>query len=262
MARSLSALMITAVLLIGCNKAKEVADAAAISKDLDKRGTTDLLKEAAEDSYDPPADGKLTEAQVQMYLKVREHEKKIAAVAKQELKQHAQKAEKAGEKSLAGMMEGFKAIGSAADFATADIRAAKDLKFNSQEYLWVKGQILAASSAAMAQQVNETMTASFDAAYAQAKKAYDEAKDEQTKKMYAEMLAGYEKSKQEMKTAQSEEDPAIAYNRQLLSKYENTLNALTQELSKYEDEKGSVEKAMQENEQQMEKAKADASKGQ
>ena len=138
MARSLSALMITALLLIGCNKAKEAADAAAIAKDLDKRGTTDLLKEAAEDSYDPPADGKLTDAQIQMYLKVREHEKKIAEVAKKELKEHAHQAEKAGEKSLAGMMEGFKAIGSAADFATADIRAAKDLKFNSQEYLWVK----------------------------------------------------------------------------------------------------------------------------
>jgi hypothetical protein len=47
------------------------------------------------------------------------------------------------------MMEGFKTMGSAADMLTADIRAAKDLGYNTQEYLWVKSQVLAASSAAM-----------------------------------------------------------------------------------------------------------------
>jgi len=72
------------------------------------------------------ADGKLTDAQVQMYLKVRDHEKAIAKVAKQELQQHADAAKKEGEKSLAGMMEGFKSLGSAADFMTADIRAAAE----------------------------------------------------------------------------------------------------------------------------------------
>jgi len=175
MRRTAAVLLVLSVALAGC-KAKEVADKAAISKDLEKRGTTDLMKEVADDKYTPPEDGRLTEAQVQMYLKVREHEKKIAEVAKAELKQHAAEAEKKGDKSLGGMMDSFKALGSAADFLTADIRAAKDLGYNSQEYLWVKGQILAASTAQMAQKFNTTMTANMEKAYADAKKAHDEAK--------------------------------------------------------------------------------------
>lgn len=234
--------------LVGC-KAKELADKAAISKDLEKRGTTDLMKEVANDTYDPPQDGRLTEAQVQMYLKVREHEKKIAQVAKAELEKHSQEAEKKGEKSLGGFMEGMKALGSAADFLTADIRAAKDLGFNTQEYLWVKQQILAASTAQMAEQFGNAMAANFDKAYAEAKKAHDEAADEQTKKLYADVLAGYDKSKQEM-TQQQNEDPAVAYNKQLLSKYENALNAFAHELSKYEDKPGQAQKAVDEVQEQ------------
>jgi hypothetical protein len=207
------------------------------------------MKEVAEDEYTAPADGRLTEAQVQMYLKVREHEKKIAEVAKAELKEHAEKAEKKGNKSIGGFMEGMKALGSAADFMTADIRAAKDLGFNTQEYLWVKQQILAASTAQMAEQFSSAMAQNFDKAYAEAKKAHDEAADEQTKKVYADVLAGYEKSKQEM-TAQAEVDPAVAHNKQLLSKYENALNAFAHELSKYEDKPGDVQKAVEEVQEQ------------
>ena len=109
MRRTLSVLVCLTVLLGGC-KAKEALDAAGISKDLEKKGTTDLMKEVADDTYEAPEDGKLTDAQMQMYLKVREEEKKIARVAKEEAKQHADKAKASGEKSIAGMMEGFKTL--------------------------------------------------------------------------------------------------------------------------------------------------------
>ena len=246
-------LLCLALVLGGC-KAKELADKADISKDLASKGTTDLMKEVAEDEYTAPEDGRLTDKQVEMYLKVREHEKKIAQVAKAEMKQHADKAKESGEKSLGGLVQGLQALGSAADFMTADIRAAKDLGYNTQEYLWVKGQIMAASTAAMAEKFNEAMTANFDKAYQDAKKAYEEAKDEQTKKLYADVMAGYDKSKQEM-TSQQEADPAAAYNRQLLSKYENALNAFAHEMSKYEEKPGDVQKSVQEFEQKVEEAK-------
>jgi hypothetical protein len=240
MKRSLIAVLCLTTVLAGC-KAKELAEKAAISNDLQKRGTTDLMKQIADDKYTPPADGRLTDGQIQMYLKVREDEKQIAQVARD-------------EKSIGSLVEGFKAMGSAADLFTADIRAAKDLGYNTQEYLWVKGQILAASTAAMAQKFNETMTANFDKAYGEAKKAYDEAKDETTKKLYADMLAGYDKSRQEMKN-QASEDPAAAYNRQLLKKYENELNAFANELEKYADKPEDVKKSMEELQKQMESAK-------
>ncbi len=255
MRRSVVVLFCLSLALVGC-KAKELADKASISKDLKEKGTTDLMQEVANDQYDPPQDGRLTDGQVQMYLKVREHEKKIAQVAKEEMKKHAEEAKKDGEKSISGMMEGFKALGSAADFVTADIRAAKDLGYNTQEYLWVKQQILAASTSVMAEKFSETMTANVDKAYAEAKKAYDEAPDEATKKIYADVLAGYDKSRQEMQQAQTDVDPALKYNRQLLTKYENALNAYAHELSKYEDKPGEVQKSMEQWSQQMDKAKS------
>ncbi|HEV7765716.1 MAG TPA: hypothetical protein VGQ76_11990 [Thermoanaerobaculia bacterium] len=253
MRRTATLVLCLSLALVGC-KAKELADKAAISKDLDKRGTLDLAKEVANDSYTPPQDGRLSEAQIAMYLKVREHEKQIAQVAKDEMKAHAQAAEK-NEKSIAGMMDSFKALGSAADFMTADIRAAKDLGYNSQEYLWVKTQILAASTSVMAEKFNATISANFDKAYAEAKKAYDESKDETTKKLYADMLAGYDKSKQDMQQNQSE-DPALTFNRQMLEKHKEALNAYVHELSKWGDEKGGeVQKSLDEMQKKLEEAK-------
>ena len=248
MRRTLPLMLCLSLALVGC-KAKELADKASISKDLKERGTTDLMKEVANDEYTPPADGRLTDAQVQMSLPVREHEKKIAEVAKTEMKKHAEEAKKDGEKSISGMMDSFKALGSAADLFTADIRAAKDLGYNTQEYLWVKQQILTASTAQMAEDFGNAMKQNFDKAYADAKKAHDEATDDQTKKLYADVLAGYEKSKQEM-AAQTTQDPSAAYNKQLLSKYENALNAFAHELSKYEDQPGQAQKAVQEIQKQ------------
>jgi hypothetical protein len=265
MSRTLPAVLCLSIALLGC-KAKEMFDKADISKDLKSRGTTDLMKQAAEDSYDAPSDGKLTEAQVRMYLKVREHEKKIAQVAKEELKQHSEKADKAGEKSLSGMMAGFKALGSVADVLTADIRAAKDLGYNSQEYLWVKGQILEVSGAAMAEKMGEAMSAGLDSAYAQAKKALADSKDETTKQMYAEMVKGYEQQLADMKKQaqeQLEQNPALAHNRQLVSKFGSELNAIADEFAKFSDKpEADTKKAVADWEKEVQKAKADAQKNQ
>jgi len=253
----LSTVCLTAIVLSGCN-AKEALDKASIAKDLHNRGTMDLLKQTANDKYAAPADGKLTDAQVQMYLKVREHEKDIAKVAKAEIAEHSKKATEAGDKSFSGMIEGFKGLGSVGDLVTADIRAAKDLGYNTQEYLWVKGQILAVSAAAMGEKMGQAMNASLDASQQQMKKAYEEATDEQTKKVYADMLATYEKSKQEMAAEKQKEDPALAYNKQLVSKYEDALNAFTNEMAKYEIKDGEAKQSMDKFQKDLDKSIADA----
>jgi hypothetical protein len=254
MRRFLPALLILSVAFPGC-KAKEAFDKASAARDLEKRGTADVLKEASKDKYTSPSDGKLTDAQVQMYLKVREHEKVIAQAAREKLQKQGEEVKKAGgEKSITGMVEGFKAMNTVGEFLTADIRAAKDLGYNTAEYQWVKGQILTASTSAIGEQMSKAMNAQMDAGYQQMKKAYDEAKDEQTKKAYADALANYDKSRQEMQQQKTKEDPAIAYNRQLLSKYENALNAYTTELSKYEDKPGEAQKNMDQWQKDMAKA--------
>jgi hypothetical protein len=251
MRRMLPAVLCLSVVFAGC-KAKEVIDQAKIASDLNKTGSTyKLMKDVSNDKYTPPADGKLTDWQVQMYLKVREHEKDIAKVAKQQFQQHADAAKKAGDKSIGGMIEGFKGLGSVADLATSDIRAAKDLGYNTQEYLWIKGQILAVSTTAVMQKIGDAASAQMDASYQQMKKAYDEAKDDQTKKMYKGMLDAFEKQKQDSAAGQQKENPALAYNRQLLSKYENVLNAYTSEMGKYEDKDGDAKKSMDQFQKEM-----------
>src|SRR5450759_1430296 len=91
------------VALAGC-RAKELAEKVGISRELARNGsTTDLMKQVADDKYTAP--------------------------------------KKAGDKSLAGLVEGFKTMGSVADLVTADIRAARDLGYNTHGYMWVKGQI-------------------------------------------------------------------------------------------------------------------------
>jgi hypothetical protein len=252
------AILALSVLVFGC-KVKELADKARIAKDLDKRGTVDLMKQVADDKYDPPKDGKLTEAQVQTYLKVREHEKDIAKAALQKANEHA-KAADASKHSLSGVMEGFKTMSAAAEFATADIRAARDLGVNTQEYLWVKGQIMAASAAAFTESMTTAISTQIDASRAQMQKAYDEAKDEQTKQMYKQMLDGYEKSAKESKQATEAVDPAVAYNRQILKKYDTELAAFTTELSKYEAKDGDAKKSIDELQQKMNQAAEDAKK--
>lgn len=233
-----------------------------ISKTLDERGTTDVLKKAADDKYDPPADGRLTDAQVQMYLKVREREKDIARVARQEAQTHAKKAEAAGEKSLGGMMEAFKTLGSVADLATADIRAAQELGLNSAEYTWVKTTILAVSTAEMSEKMIVATSSAVDSSYAQLKKQYDETTDETTKKALGEMLAQYEESKSDIDEQKGdiEKDAAHEYNKQLVSKYAGTLDALTIELAKYYDSDDEAKKQMADYEKAMESAGAASTK--
>jgi len=233
-------------------------DKASVAQDLQKRGTTDLMKEIANDKYDAPKDGHLTDGQIQMYLKVREHEKVIAQVAKAEAQKHADAAKAAGDKSIGGMIEGFKTMGAAAQMFTADLRAAKDLHYNTAEYQWVKGQILAASTTAYAEKMGQALNASMDASYQQMKKQYDEAKDAQTKQALKPMLDSFEQQRAETAKQQQQVDPAVTYNRQLLSKYENALNAFAQELSKYEDKPGEAKKSVDEFQKSVDKAVQDA----
>lgn len=208
-----------------------------VSETLKDKGTTEVLKKAADDRYVPPADGRLTDAQLQMYLKVRERETSIAKVAREEAQAHAKKADAAGEKSIGGMMEAFKTMGSVADLATADIRAAQELGYNTAEYQWVKATILGVSTADVSQKLANASSAMMDASYAEMKKQYDAATDPAAKKMLGDALAQYDKSKAEMakQVEGQQKDPAYEYNKQLISKYEGTINAFATEIAKYSD---------------------------
>jgi hypothetical protein len=252
MRRMTPAVLVFSLVLFGC-PFKEVAEKAKIARDLKKSGTIDLMKDVANDKYDPPKDGKLTEAQVQMYLKVRTHEKDIAKVAKEQMDQHSKAADQA-KHSLSGVFESIQTMQSAGQFFTADIRAAKDLGYNTQEYLWVKGQIMAASVTALAEGFNNAMANQQNQVYQQMKKSYDEAKDEQSKEMYKKMLDEYDRTAKEGKEATAHVDPAVAYNRELLRKYDTELAAFANEMSKYEEKDGQAKASVDELQKKLDEA--------
>jgi chromosome segregation ATPase len=104
--------------------------------------------------------------------------------------------------------------------------------------------------------------AAMDQMYTNTKKAYDEAKDDTTKQMLKAQLDEFDKTRAQNKIDQPKEEPAVAYNRQLLSKYENALNAFANEMAKYEDKPGEAQKSVDEFQKNMDKAAQDAKKGQ
>jgi hypothetical protein len=220
MRRVLSVVFTLALVLAGC-RAKE-----AFNKRASQNFSKDLEKGVANARYDPPKDGKLTDAQVRMYLKVRGHTKDFERRALKEAQGRSAAIEEARPKrGIFGIIYGIKAyktFGTLNYLFRADTLAAKDLGVKTEEYDWVKAQIVAASTAASGE---------IDASYTRVKKSYDEATNNQTRMMYGQEMFSYERTlKAAAQTPQ--DDPAVAYNRQLLSKYENELNAISAEAGK------------------------------
>jgi hypothetical protein len=75
------------------------------------------------------------------------------------------------------------------------------------------------------------------------------------------MLDNYDKQRAEMKqNAASSVTPALAYNQQLIAKYDGALNALATEMSKWEEKPGDAQKSMDEFAKGIDKAVSDAKK--
>jgi len=222
-------LSIATLAIVGCGKEtpSDIAD------NLKNKDAMDVVKQASDDEYEPPEDGKLTEAQVEMYLKVREKEVEIAKVARQQLEEQSKKVKEKGENSIGGLMEAYKGMGSAADFLTADIRAAQELGYNTAEYMWVKGQVIKASTAEYAEKAQAQLNTLADQAYDNLKKQYDEATDETTKETLRKMLDEMEKNRGEISAENMGVEDADRYNRDLLAKYEEPLKALAVEATKW-----------------------------
>ncbi len=125
----------------GCQRAD---DRAAIVDRLRSKGTADVVREAATARYVAPAAGRLTEAQVRMFLEVRERECGIREAAALAAQRRREAAAVADEPALA---------------AAADLRAAQELRVNPKEYGWVRDRVLEAEGAATAQALYQKMTA-------------------------------------------------------------------------------------------------------
>lgn len=94
-------------------------DQASIRERLNEKDAMKVVEEAARARFAPPADGRLNEEQVRMYLEVREREEKIR-----------------------------QASGSVgAEASAAGLRAAQELGRNPKEYQWIGERVLEARTA-------------------------------------------------------------------------------------------------------------------
>jgi len=245
-----------ALFLFGCGIKKRLTEA-VVSKDVSHRSAIAVLDSAKDDKYTPPADGRLTDAQVQMYLKIRDREHVIAQVAAKDLQDRAKKSE-GKTNSLSDIVGAF---GSVADLSLSGVRAAKELGYNSEEYGWVKSQVLEASGSDRSNKVAQIANAAAGARRVELQKAIDDSPDASSKQVNVEALADFDKTLKETNEEQKDVSPAVVYNRQLLSKYENAMTALASEFTKGVPDSDDLKKKGAEWQKNFDKALQEAKEG-
>jgi hypothetical protein len=104
-----------------------------------------LMEEAMKDTYTPPADGRLTEKQVQAYASVIQRVAKLQTEAGARMQELAEKADKDGKASIkdfGAIMKGANEVGG---LATAEMEAVKEAGGNWAEHGWVGQALITAS---------------------------------------------------------------------------------------------------------------------
>ena len=200
-----------ALLLAGCG---DGGDRAAIQGGRAKV-TAEVVREAAAARYVPPADGRLTDAQLRMYLKVREREDRIReAAAIEELRRRESAPARGGARQAARDDGGL---------AAADLRAAQELRVNPKEYAWVRAKVQEAESAAAAQALNQRMAAGREQLLARMRRDRDALSDPQRRAAAEREIEDYKRG---LQATEPQMPPAVRANVALLARYRDPLARL------------------------------------
>ena len=98
----------------------------------------DLISAAEADRYTPPSDGKLTELQVQEFIRVMERAKEASAARQERLRQITEQAESNQRVSLNDLSNVVAGITEVAGINTAEIEIVKSAGGNWAEHQWVR----------------------------------------------------------------------------------------------------------------------------
>jgi hypothetical protein len=177
-------------------------DSAAIRARLRAKDAAQVIREAAAARYTPPADGRLTDGQVRMYLLVRERECRIREAAA--LEAQARRA--------------------AADpRAAADLRAAQEVKVNPKEYAWVRERVLEAEAAATTQALYQRMAAGREQLLARMRRDRDALTDPARRAAAEREIDDWKRG---LQAAEPPVAPAVRANVALLARYREPLARL------------------------------------
>lgn len=201
-------------------------DEASIEENLSETGTLEVLERAGEDEYEPPSDGELSEAQVEMYLAVQERAVKIRQVTGDRLRE--QEAERQGEGDAPGFMDAMRAMGEASDFLTADIRAAQELGHNTAEYQWVQEQVMEAQVAKMGREAQAQFGAMGQEFATMMEQQLANTTDAEQRAAIEQQLAEYRQGLAESAAETEELEPGVEHNIELLAGYQEQIDRIQQ----------------------------------
>lgn len=206
-ARAVTPLLALAVLAAAVAGCRRPDDRAAIQARLRTKGASEVIREAATARYTPPADGRLTAAQVRMYLAVRERECRIREAAA--LDAQRQRGPAAGAAGAAG--------------AAADLRAAQELRANPKEYAWVRERVLEAEAAATTRALYQKMSAGREQLLARMRRDRDALTDPLKR---AAAQREIEDWKRGLQTAEPALSPTVRANVEQLARFREPLAQL------------------------------------
>ena len=190
-------------------------DSAAIRARLRTKNAAQVVREAAAARYTPPADGRLTDGEVRMYLLVRERECRIREAAALEALGRRSAAAGAERAERPERQERLA--------AAADLRAAQEVKVNPKEYAWVRERVLEAEAAATTQTLYQKMAAGREQLLARMRRDRDALTDPEQR---AAAEAEIDDWKRGLQASEPPVAPAVRANVALLAHYREPLARL------------------------------------
>lgn len=225
--RTATVLALAGAILWACGcQAKPAADDASVPKP--PQGTANLMDAVAKaPEYHPPADGRLTEAQVKMYLDVRQREQQIREAAFKKRQEAGETPPADSGQDQPAYVEVLQTVGDqpdVADIATADLRAAQELGVNPKEYAWVKERVLEARMQETALALSQQIAQSRQQVLSQLDKSRQETTDPVRKAQIERQIEDFNNNLQA--TSVTAADPVRQANAALLAQYKDALARL------------------------------------
>jgi len=226
----------TCLLVLACSNKSESTDSEELIANQSAgtiAGQDDVNN--SESTYQPPADGRLTDTQIDMYIAVRKHEGEMLASSAKNVAEKSQKA-KESSNGISSSINSFEAMQAAMDFANLDFKAAKDLKYNPDEYEWVKQTILdtniAIENANQAAALQTDFLMNLEKSKQEMEQSIKDAPNEETRRALLDARESLDKGKEQL-SRQMKLSEDIKHNQRLIEKHQTELSVLNDEIRKW-----------------------------
>ncbi len=168
-----------------------------------------LSRAETRDVYRPPADGRLTAAQVETYLSI---------IDRVRLDLRSARPTPAGDPLTT---------------VPADVAAARARGVNVEEFLWVKERVLEADAAAMTVRLNASALSLLEKTLADLKARRGDAADDGSRKLLAEQTAQFEAEAERVRRESKVREPdSVRSNMKMLEPFRARLAAAQEALEK------------------------------